>query len=102
MRAGYPCELLSVKGPHLVDVEIYWSSTALSTDVCGWCVGEHSEYYIWYRKLNEGLCLSVRTLWGAGRERVWGLCWDGAGAGGIGCGYGYGWDADMKFSQLVN
>ena len=46
--------------------------------------------------------MSVRTLWGAGRERVWGLCWDGAGAGGIGCGYGYGWDADMKFSQLVN
>ena len=34
---------------------------------------------------------SVRTLWGAGRERVWGLCWDGAGAGGIGCGYGYGY-----------
>ena len=56
--------------------------------------------------------MSVRTLWGAGRGRVWGLCWDGAGAGGIGCGYGYGygyeygygygWDADMKFSQLVN
>ena len=47
----------------------------------------------------------VRTLWGAGRERVWGLCGGGAGAGGIGCGgygYGYGWDADMKFSQLVN
>ena len=37
--------------------------------------------------------MSVRTLWGAGRERgrVWGLCWDGAGAGGIGCGYGYGY-----------
>ena len=42
----------------------------------------------------------VRTLWGAGRERVWGLCWDGAGAGGIGCGYGYGYGYDMKISRL--
>ena len=49
--------------------------------------------------LFDALCV---LCGGVGRERVWGLCWDGAGAGGIGCGYGYGWDADMKFSQLVN
>ena len=35
---------------------------------------------------------TAEVFWGgAGRERVWGLCWDGAGAGGIGCGYGYGY-----------
>ena len=45
--------------------------------------------------------MSVRTLWGAGRERVWGLCWDGAGAGGIGCGYGYGYGVDMVWDIFV-
>ena len=47
---------------------------------------------VYENKISQRKCaMSVPTLWGVGRERVWGLCWDGAGAGGIGCGYGYGY-----------